>query len=553
MVNFRYRQIAHSNEERPAMPSSPLPPHSPDADHVGAFGRRLKTLRKQAGLTRKDLAARAGMSPHHLNKVERGASGPSFGAIHALAAALGVAPGVFFTGPDHADYSLPDREPTPFISRITWPEFVPRIGLLCLEQGTGRAIISPTLSTMLGLDGLWQDLALNIFLERHVAQADRIALKLSLENLSSGFPIQAREARLVLDGGAQAVVVLQDADWLADRTGPRGEGSPPDLPDLPDLPDRPDRPGWRGWMAVVDVTHLDAVLRDHSASQVGQIFQLEELIRERERSSKALEQESHARRQAERVMLDAQRLFQGVMHSSQDALIILLQDLSVVDGNSELHRLCNGKCDPAHNCRMQHLVDGKTLRRIKELAAQALSTGCLAHGDVRIGDKDLELRLFPVLDVAGKPHRLVLWMRDATETSQQRDELRKQRMALEKAEQMARMGSWEWDMEADVFRMSPNWFAIHGSRPRVLTAAELFPLAHPEDLPAVQECLHKVLDGEPEYRIEHRIIRQDTGEVRWVSSMGEVVRDETGRPVKLYGVCQDVTEIRQGVFAGAGL
>ncbi|WP_158269654.1 PAS domain-containing protein [Desulfonatronum sp. SC1] len=116
-----------------------------------------------------------------------------------------------------------------------------------------------------------------------------------------------------------------------------------------------------------------------------------------------------------------------------------------------------------------------------------------------------------------------------------------------KAEQMARMGSWEWDMEADVFRMSPNRFAIHGSRPRVMTAAELFPLAHPEDLSAVQECLHKVLGGEPEYRIEHRIISQDTGEVRWVSSLGEVVRDGGGRPLKLFGVSQDVTEIWQGM------
>ena len=521
------------------MPSSPFSFHSPGADHVGAFGRRLKALRRQAGLTRKELSARAGMSPHHLNKVERGASGPSFAAIHALAAGLGVDPGIFFADNGNANLPLTDSGPLPSVGPISWPELVPRIALLGLGQYPGRVILSPSLSVLLGLDGLRQILSLDVFLERHVAQADRIALKLDLENLAAGVPVLVREVRLLLASGARIVVVLQNAGWLLEQIDSGDEG----LIENP-LKDQ------GVWMTVVDVTHLDAVLRDHSASQVGQIFQLEDLIRDRERCSHALEQENHARRQAERMMLDAQRLLQGVMHSSQDALIILLPDLSVVDGNSELHRLCNGKCDPAHNCRMQHLVDGKTLRRIKELAAQSMRTGFLVHGDVRIGDKDMELRLFPVLDVTDKPQRLVLWMRDASRTSQQRDELRKQRLLLEKAEQMARMGSWEWDMEADVFRMSPNWFAIHGSRPRVMTAAELFPLAHPEDLPAIQDSLQKVLDGEPEYRIEHRIIRQDTGDVRWVSSLGEVVRDETGRPVKLYGVCQDVTEIKHGWLEG---
>ncbi|SMP52870.1 PAS domain S-box-containing protein [Desulfonatronum zhilinae] len=517
------------------MPSSPFSFHYPDADHVGAFGRRLKALRRQAGLTRKELAARAGMSPHHLNKVERGASGPSFGAIHALAAGLGVDPVAFFADTDNPGLSVAGSEPPASISPTPWPELVPRIALLGLGQ-QGRVILSPSLSALLGLDGLRQVLSLDGFLERHVDPADRIALKLDLENLAAGVPVQVREVRLLPASGARIVVVLQNADWFLEQTvsGDEGqtEGPPKDQ---------------AVWMTVVDVTHLDAVLRDHSANQVGQIFQLEELIRERERCSQAMEQENHARRQAERMMLDAQRLLQGVMHSSQDALIILHPDLSVLDGNSEMHRLCNGKCDPAYDCRMQHLMDGKALRRIKELAAQALSSGFLVHGDVRIRDKDLELRLFPVLDATDKPQRLVLWMRDASQTSQQRVELRKQRLLLEKAEQMARMGSWEWDMEADVFRMSPNWFAIHGCRPRVLTAPELFPLAHPEDLPAIQDSLQKVLDGEPEYRIEHRIIRQDTGDVRWVSSLGEVVRDETGRSVKLFGVCQDVTEIRQGM------
>jgi PAS domain S-box-containing protein len=524
------------------MPSSPFPSHSPDAEHVRVFGRRVKALRKQAGLTRKELAAAAGMSAHHLNKVERGASGPSFGAIHALARGLGMEPAAFFSDTATPDLPLSNSDPIVSPSPARWSELVPRIALLGLDQHSGRIIISPSLSILLGLDGNRQDFSPDYFWERHVVPADRLALKSDLENLAAGVPVQAREARLLLASGARIMVVLQSAAWLLEQAVSENQGLAEGSPGSRTV-----------WMTVEDVTHLDAMLRDHSASQVGQIFQVEELIRERERCSQALEQESHARRQAERMMLDAQRLLKAVMHSSQEALIILGPDLSVLDGNSLFRQLCLGECDPLKACHLRDGVDKKTLRRIKELISQAVGSKCLVQGEVCIEDRILELGLFPLLDAADKPQRFVLWLRDATRTSQQRDELRKQRRLLEKAEQMARMGSWEWDMETDLFRMSPNWFAIHGSRPRVLTAAELFPLAHPDDLPAIQDSLQKILNGESEYRIEHRIIRQDTGEVRWIFSWGEALCDETGRPVKLYGVCQDVTDPRENQRRLAGL
>lgn len=398
------------------MPSSSLPSHSPDADHVGAFGRRLKVLRKQAGLTRKDLAARVGMSPHHLNKLERGASGPSFGAIHALAKGLGVDPGVFFADTDNTNISAAETQPPPSISRVSWPELVPRMALLGLSQYPGRVIVSPSLSVLLGLDALRQVLSLDGFLERHVAPADRIALKLDLESLAAGIPAQVREVRLLLASGARIVVVLQNADWLMEQTDFGDERPTEGLSKDQSV-----------WMTVVDVTHLDAVLRDHSASQVGQIFQLEELIRERERCNQAMEQENHGRRQAERMMLDAQRLLQGVLHSARDALIILAPDLSVLDGNSAFRQLCLRQCDSLTTCHLRNVVDKKTLRRIKELFSQAANSGCLAQSDVFIDDHVLELRMFPLLDAADKPQRFVLWMRDASQTSQ-RDELRKPRL-----------------------------------------------------------------------------------------------------------------------------
>ena len=45
--------------------------------------------------------------------------------------------------------------------------------------------------------------------------------------------------------------------------------------------------------------------------------------------------------------------------------------------------------------------------------------------------------------------------------------------------------------------------------------------------------------------VEYRIRRVDTGELRWLSRHIDFVRDETGKPVKMFGVMQDITDRRQ--------
>ena len=52
------------------------------------------------------------------------------------------------------------------------------------------------------------------------------------------------------------------------------------------------------------------------------------------------------------------------------------------------------------------------------------------------------------------------------------------------------------------------------------------------------------LGGGPRYDVEYRVVRPD-GTVRVVHSQGDVMRDDSGRPVRQFGVMQDITELRQ--------
>lgn len=60
------------------------------------LGEALRARREAAGLSLRQAAERAGMSPAHLSEVERGLKEPSFGALARIADAVGGGAGEVF-------------------------------------------------------------------------------------------------------------------------------------------------------------------------------------------------------------------------------------------------------------------------------------------------------------------------------------------------------------------------------------------------------------------------------------------------------------------------
>ena len=115
---------------------------------------------------------------------------------------------------------------------------------------------------------------------------------------------------------------------------------------------------------------------------------------------------------------------------------------------------------------------------------------------------------------------------------------------LSKAERMASVGSWQWDIISNEFLFSEQWQRNHGVTKSRLSMDELMNIAYPDDTGAINKAFEDVSNGvKPKYDIEHRIIRQDNGEVRFVRAIGEVAeRSELGEPLKMFGFAQDITE-----------
>src|SRR5262245_12085007 len=114
---------------------------------------------------------------------------------------------------------------------------------------------------------------------------------------------------------------------------------------------------------------------------------------------------------------------------------------------------------------------------------------------------------------------------------------------LEEAQRLTHVGYWERDPETDLITWSDETYRIFGLPPqgRILHLAQLPDLIHPEDKQIMVQAVAEAMRGGRRYDVEYRVVRPN-GEVRLVHSQGDVMRDESGRPRRMFGTVQDITE-----------
>jgi PAS domain S-box-containing protein len=128
--------------------------------------------------------------------------------------------------------------------------------------------------------------------------------------------------------------------------------------------------------------------------------------------------------------------------------------------------------------------------------------------------------------------------------SQLAAQLSQERVHLLEAQRLANLGSWAWEIDEDRIDWSEQLAAIYGLSGFSGRLADFLARVHPEDRTEVGARVAEALKTGNVFQLEERIVRPN-GEVRYLQSMGEVVRGSDGRPVRMLGVCQDVTERRQ--------
>jgi len=180
----------------------------------------------------------------------------------------------------------------------------------------------------------------------------------------------------------------------------------------------------------------------------------------------------------------------------------------------------------------EQLKQGKLLRFE---TTHRVASGCLIPVEVTVNYLKFDGREFS----GGNFHDIRV--RKTMEAS-----LRESECNLIEAQRIARVGNWARDLAGKLLYASPECRRIFGKAEREVqgTLDSLLELVHPEDRQSVAAVFASIVQTKQPFLIDFKVTRPDGTECI-VRGRGELVADESGRPSKIIGTVQDITEQRK--------
>lgn len=209
--------------------------------------------------------------------------------------------------------------------------------------------------------------------------------------------------------------------------------------------------------------------------------------------------------------------------------------VTFAEGELDALEPTGGAASGAHAAEVFQAWPG-ALEKIRD--AIAGQEGCI---DLPVRDRTFEVHFQPrraggVLAIAS----------DATRNRSMECALRNVLERLEEAQRVAHVGSFEWNIGANVVKWSDELHRIYGLEPGTFdgTFESFLERVHPEDLELTKDVVFRAFRNPGPYVYDHRIVRSD-GAVRMLHTRGDVILGDRGNAIRMVGSCWDVTDLTE--------
>jgi PAS domain-containing protein len=190
--------------------------------------------------------------------------------------------------------------------------------------------------------------------------------------------------------------------------------------------------------------------------------------------------------------------------------------------------------------------------RLKELLQRVLSAPEMREWEFRIvrdgSVRWLSSRATLVRNADQRPVKLMGVCLDITERRQTEAALRRNEALLAKAQELAHLGGWYWNLQADECAWTDEAYRIFGWAPQAfkVTMERYLAAIVDEDRARVEAAIHAAIASGTRYRVEYAIVLPD-GRRREIREDGEITVDAEGKPVAMVGASQDITAQKQAL------
>jgi PAS domain S-box-containing protein len=274
-------------------------------------------------------------------------------------------------------------------------------------------------------------------------------------------------------------------------------------------------------------------------SEVGRTFAFMHDISQRKEAEMALHKRENGLREAQRLS-----------HSGNWEWQIATD---TVQWSDELYRI-NGR-DPSRPApcfaELASCYTPESWERLRAAVENSMQSGEPYELDLDIVRVDGEIRRTfsrgeADYDASGRLIGFHGTVQDITERKMVEAELAKSNERFELAQESAGVGVWDWNVVSGQIEWTSKMFELFGLdvEQDVASFDSWRRALHPEDRDGAEKQITQALNDHVKLNNEYRIIWPD-GRIRWINAAGRGIYDEDDRPLRMIGICTDVTERRQ--------
>jgi PAS domain S-box-containing protein len=240
--------------------------------------------------------------------------------------------------------------------------------------------------------------------------------------------------------------------------------------------------------------------------------------------------------------------YAAIVESSEDAIASATLDGIIVSWNTGAQHMYGYTEAEAVGKPITMILPPELRDEEKKILETARARGHISQFEtVRVAKTgkriNVSLTISPIKDSSGKMVGVSGIARDITERKLAEEALRTSEERLRLAQQVAHIGSFEWNIQTGVNTWTRELEAIYGLQPGTFTGTQTAfeNLVHADDRAGVIKLVDRALKTGQPTEGEWRVVWAD-GSVHWITGRWQVFMNTSGEPSKMMGVNIDVTE-----------
>lgn len=254
--------------------------------------------------------------------------------------------------------------------------------------------------------------------------------------------------------------------------------------------------------------------------------------------------------QASSHIAETRRYFIDLLEAAPDAILVVDHEGRIMRANLQAEQLFGYSREDLLTKRVEELMPERFREGHKQIRQRAYSLsstrafGSSSEFTILTRDgRELEVEISLGYSEQGEGRQAIVSLRDMSERRLLERKLKEQHEALQAAQAITHLGSWDWDVETDTLTWSDEAYRIFGFEAQAFAVSypSFLDLVHPLDRDKVQRAVKQAIELGEAYDVEHRIRHADGGE-RIVKEQGRVFRDDTGAARRMVGTILDITE-----------